>query len=73
MSVDFDLSIDLLVPSRDAARARAAAYPGAKMGPDGEVELVGVWWRFKEEAEVDKRIMREGGWIEAGVMGKAKI
>lgn len=59
------VSIDLLVPNRDAARGRAANQPGAKVGPDGEVFLVGVWWRFKEENEVDAAISRTAtGWIE---------
>lgn len=60
-------SIDLLVPSRAAAQARALNVDGAVMGPNGEVKLVGVWWRFKEEGEVDSRITRNGGWIESGV------
>lgn len=61
-----DNSIDLLVPNPSEARTRAASYPGAVLGPDGEVSLVGVWWRFKGEDEVDKRISRETGWIEKG-------
>ncbi|KAI9034555.1 hypothetical protein DFJ74DRAFT_649856 [Hyaloraphidium curvatum] len=58
-------SIDLLVPNPAAARARACTVSGAKMGPDGEVELVGVWWRFKGEDEVDPRINKATGWIES--------
>lgn len=68
--IHLENSIDLLVPSRSAALARASTIAGAKTGPDGEVELVGVWWRFREENEVDPRILREGGWIESKPAGK---
>ena len=67
----FSHSIDLLHPDPASARARASAYPGAVSGPDGEVFLVGVWWRFKSADEVDKRISKTAtGWIEGAARPK---